>query len=218
MSSCGRGSPPSRCATSRCEPCVQIEIVEPRAASRPLALEHGGEDLDDRAERGPAARSAGCAGGRWERRVLREGGPAEVVEVVTCAAGVGPVGSEAGDRAVRRARSARRPARRRDGRRPRAEALQHDVRARAEGVGRVPGSVLRSRRPLLAPVQGVVPGGRQRGASGRRPATRVGRRGRPGAAAPGKRRGPGSSGSGRRRAGRRAVAPPRERTLRPCSR
>ena len=132
---------------------------QPRAAAGALALEQGGEHLDDGAER-----AGGEVGGLQRRqpgrRVLEHAGPAEVVEVVAGARRVRPVGAEAGDRAVddRLGHVVRADAE--AGGDSGTEALEHDVRALQQGARELRLGLQVAGDRLLAPVQRLVPRGR----------------------------------------------------------
>ena len=94
----GTVSPPSRCATRRCEPWV-IETttwlpLPVRSRSSSAAR------IFVTAPSAPAARSAIWTGGNGRRGVPEHAGPAEVVEVVARALLVAAAEAEAGDRAV----------------------------------------------------------------------------------------------------------------------
>ena len=202
----GSGSPPSRCETSRCEPCV-IEIVS--RAPRPVrvALEQRCENLGYRSER------ARCEVGRLERRqarrrVFEHARPAEVVQVVTRARCVRPFGPEARDRAVdRRLRDVVRTDAQPFGD-ARPEAFEDHVGAGEQGLVRTEAPSSGRSRPTPCRRSAPRPRLERRHASGRRRAARAGRPARRAAAAHGTRTRPAGSGSCRRRASLRAVAPP----------
>ena len=179
---------------------------QPGAAAGARALEQCREDLGDRAER------ACCEVGRLKRRQARRGvfehaRPAEVVQVVTCASRMRPLGSESRDRAVDRASPGRRPGRRRAARpRPAGSLRGSRLRGRA-GPVRTAGQPSGRSRPTPCRRSALRPRLGRRHASGRRRAARAARPARRAATARGTRTRPAGSGSCRRRASLRAVAP-----------
>ena len=184
---------------------------QPGAAARALALEQRGEHLGDRAERA-GGEIGGLERRQAGRRVLEHARPAEVVEVVTGARRVRPVGAEAGDRAVDGRLAARRPGRRRAGPRRRAGSPRARRPRAPAGRGASSGRSSGRRRPTPCPRSAPRPTRARRAASGRPRAARAGRRARRAAAARVRRTRPAGSGSGRRRACRPAVAPAAEPT------
>ena len=132
---------------------------QPRATAGALPLEQGGEHLDDRAERA-RGEVRGLDRRQPRRRVLEHAGPAEVVQVVSRARRVRPVGAEAGDRAVddrigHVVRADSEP-----GGDSGTEALEHDVRAPQQGARELWIGLEVAGDRFLAPVQRLVPRGR----------------------------------------------------------
>src|SRR5438046_3596652 len=128
------------------------------APSRALALEQGGEDLDE-GEQG-SSRQVGDLHGRqrWSR-VREQTGPADVVEVVSRAhAACAEAGDGAVDDGAGKIRSSD-PEAFRD---TRAEALQYDIGLRAERCAEPRIALEIPYDRLLARVQGVVPARRDR--------------------------------------------------------
>ena len=123
-----------------------------------------------------SGREVGDLDGRHRRRRVGErAGPAEVVEVVARALLVPAARAEAGDRAVDGVRSRVVRADAEPRRDARAEAFEHDVRARDERTRQLSAGVgleIADDR-LLAGVERVVPRRSASRAAGRRPAASI---------------------------------------------
>src|SRR4051795_13199944 len=128
------------------------------APAGPFALEQCGEDLRHGAERA-CGEVCDLEGRQRGRRVPERAGPAEVIEVVTCALLMAAAEAEAGDRAVDGAFQCMLRADAEAGRDARTERLEHDVRLAQELERRRSVALQVDLERLLPRAQRVVRGG-----------------------------------------------------------